>query len=228
MKKVASSIRKTGIFLGQNFVSALFFWVVKVFIRPKIDGLDQLKKMADLCKSSKWGVIFASNHINKSDPLLILHSMPIFLKLGLGPIIFLGKAELFNSWWKNKLMRSLGVVPVKGSSLLGLREIVSSVKRGEKIFYFPEGHVSENGNCGKDSGTASFIARHTSFIFQPVRVSGIQGWKRDWKNIFLFRRKYEVCFLKPFIVEKGSQLNALAETQKGTQNYVSDSKGKGD
>lgn len=228
MKKSIDFTRMTKVFIGQNAVSAFFFWLVRIFIRPKIYGLEKLRGLLKLHKSSGLGIVFVSNHINKSDPLLILHSMPLSLKVGLGAITFLGKEGLFNKPWKDRLMRSLGVVPVRDNSLLGLRGILKLIEKGEKIFYFPEGTVSKDGNLGEDSGSANFYAKHAKFILQPVRVSGMRGWKKDWKNIFCFRRKYTICFLEPLIVERGTQINALAETQKGTQNYVSDAKVKGD
>lgn len=193
----------------QHIGAVIFGLLTKLFLRPEISGIENLSELLMIRKNSSFGVAIIANHINALDPFFILSLVPLKIKRKIFPIVFLGKAELFDRKYKKIVMTILGVIPVKQGTGLNIRNTVRRIKNGETIFLFPEGQVSLDGSLGKDSGLVSFFSRYVSFILQPIKINGIRGWKKDWKDILSGKRRLKVHFGAPFIVEKNSTINAV-------------------
>jgi len=208
-RKEVSSLNIQKVVKTQEWGSRITKVFARLFLRPKIYGLENLEALLKLRERENQGILIVSNHTNAFDPFFIFASVPREIRQKIFPIIFLGKKELFSSDLKKSIVEHLGAIPVGNGSGRNVRTVLRKLKDGAVIFLFPEGTVSRDGNLGKDLGAVNFFSHCASFILQPVRISGIRGWKQDWLNILLFRRRLEIRFGKPMLVSKGDQLEVM-------------------
>lgn len=182
-------------------------WVLS----PEVNGLENVLKAVSQAEARGMGLLFIANHISAWDPLFICGTLESRLLRRIGAVTFLGKRELFDRPWKRWFMSRLGCVNIRERAVL--RRVIHGLREGKVFFLFPEGCVSSDGHLGRDLGAVRFLAKHTSFILLPIRVQGIWGgFRRDWRHIASGRRRYQVAFGKPVLLEKGDHgdLDAMA------------------
>lgn len=204
-----SSLNIKKVVKTQEWGSKITKVVAYLFLRPKIYGLENFETLLKLRERENQGILIVSNHINAYDPFFIFASIPREVRRKIFPITFLGKEELFSNDFKKAVMGCFGGIPVGNGSGRNVRTVLRRIKEGNTVFLFPEGTVSKDGNLGKDLGAVNFFSHCASFILQPVKISGIRGWKQDWLNILLFQRILEVRFGKPTLISRGDQLDVM-------------------
>ncbi len=114
--------------------------------------------------------IIAPNHLSFIDPFFVALTMP-------RRIVFIGKAEYWDSWTKRWLMEMAGGIPVrredptksKGSLETGVEVLRSS---GDLLGIFPEGTRSPDGRLYKGKTGA---ARMALAVGCPVIPTGLIG-----------------------------------------------------
>ncbi len=183
----------------------------RLFLAPQVSGLENITKACRKAKERTQGLLLIANHISAWDPLFICAVLELQDLRQLGPVTFLGKRELFNKPWKRWLMARLGCVNIRERTVV--RQVLQGLRQGQVYFFFPEGCVSCNGHMGQDLGALRFFAKHASFVVLPIRIQGIWGgFRKDWKNIAAGRRRFQVAFGDPVLVEKGyyPHLDAMA------------------
>jgi 1-acyl-sn-glycerol-3-phosphate acyltransferase len=205
-----SFLKRETIVRAQKYFTFPFYLLAKLFLRPKVNGLENLEYLVKMKKDTGLGVIIASNHINALDPFFIFALMPLRLRSQLVPITFLGKMQLFGSPLKNLLMSMFGVIPVEPGRKLNVRNAIKIIKNGGVIFLFPEGHVSRDGSYGEGARSISVFSHCLdSFILEPVRICGITGWKKDWLKILFWRRRLQVNFGHPRVIERNMEVDIM-------------------
>lgn len=180
----------------------------KLFLTPKVSGMNNLFELMLLKTEKKLAVIFISNHLNYNDPFVETAFFPNFLKEEIFPITFLATHEKFGGSIKSFLMMMLGCIPVGNEKGRNVRETLKRIKEGETIYLFPEGKVSLNGKMSEDIGALQFFGKFSNVIIQPIRIKGLEPYW-DLKNMFLRKRKLIIAFGKPFILEKGENIDAV-------------------
>ncbi len=167
---------------------AITYWPIysalKFFARYKIEGQENLKGLENT------GVIFVSNHASYIDPQICGMAMP---REGLTPkkffpLRFLTAYEFFR-WFKNpaffpfsilvaayaRLNASIPVIRGLNNIEQNLAEAIKAVKKGEKIWIYPEGRVSKDGNLQKGKKGAVFLHQKTGAPIVPVGITGNFG-----------------------------------------------------
>uniref|UniRef100_A0A832A4W0 1-acyl-sn-glycerol-3-phosphate acyltransferase n=1 Tax=Desulfacinum infernum TaxID=35837 RepID=A0A832A4W0_9BACT len=181
------------------------------FLSPDVSGLHNVSRALDQARAEKKGLLLIANHISAWDPIFICSALNVGHLHQMGGVTFLGKRELFDRPWKQWIMSRLGCVNIRERTIL--RRVIQGLREGKVFFLFPEGCVSTDGQMGRDLGAVRFLAKHASFVVLPIRVRGIWGgFRNDWKNIAAGRRRFQVAFGKPVLLEKGDdpRLDAMA------------------
>ena len=178
------------------------------FLSPTVFGVGNLRELVRLKEEKKLAVFFISNHCNANDPFVETAFLPMRVKEKVFPITFLTYYEKFNGRTKSFLMEMLGCISVGGGSSENAREIIKRIKKGDSIYLFPEGMVSSDGKLGADQGALEKFSRLSDLIVQPIYTEGLKPFW-DLKNMFFFRRNVHVSFGVPFVLEKGSKIDAM-------------------
>ncbi|MEI6205371.1 MAG: lysophospholipid acyltransferase family protein [Desulfuromonadales bacterium] len=187
--------------------------IIKFFLNPIVSGTDNLKKLLSLAKEHKVSVVIISNHINAYDPLYISAALSREIGNALYPVWLPAKKRFFDNSFKRIVMSYHGCLPVgigkDEDSLKSLKGIIEKLKAGNAICVFPEGQVSRDGTMGEDMGFVTFLARRSTIIVQPVNLSGIMGFKTEWRQLLTRKRQLKIAFGKPLVIEKGESVNSM-------------------
>jgi 1-acyl-sn-glycerol-3-phosphate acyltransferase len=200
---------KKKIIMTQRIITRIASCMNRIFLSPEISGTKNLDEMLKLKEQKGCAIVLIANHLSANDPFLINGAMPVKIRLQIFPTIYPAKVELFSNKFKSFVMTLLGCIPVADGHGKNVKELVRLVKNREAIFLFPEGTVSKSGAIGEDQGALTFFSRFSEIIVQPIRIDGMKPFGKDWRNMFLGRRTLAVSFGKPFVLPKGSEINAM-------------------
>ena len=167
---------------------AVTYWPIysalKFFARYKIEGQENLKGLEN------GGVIFASNHASFIDPQICGMAMPreSLTPQKFFPVRFLAAYEFFR-WFKNpaffpfsiivaayvRLNASIPVIRGLNNIEQNLVKAIEAVKNGDKVWIYPEGRVSKDGNIQKGKKGVVFLHQKTGAPIVPVGIIGNFG-----------------------------------------------------
>ena len=178
------------------------------FLSPKASGMENLFELIELKEEKGLGIIFISNHLNCNDPFVQTAFLPTSLKEKVFPITFLTANGKFGGKIRTFIMQLLGCVPVGNEKGQNVREVIKRIKASETIYLFPEGMISLDGKLNEDIGALQFFSKFSDIIVQPVHIGGLKSYW-DLKDMFLRRQKLRIAFGRPFVLKKGSSVNAV-------------------
>jgi 1-acyl-sn-glycerol-3-phosphate acyltransferase len=129
--------------------------------RPRARGVDNIPVHG--------GAILAANHLSFVDSLF----MPL---MSPRDVVFLGKADYFESWRTRWFFEAAGVIPVRregGSAgeaaiLAGIR----ALKQGKVVGIYPEGTRSPDGRLYRGKTGVARMALEAHVPVLPVAISG--------------------------------------------------------
>lgn len=167
---------------------ALTYWPIYLFLKffahYKIEGRENLEGLENKA------VIFVSNHASFIDGQICAVAMPRegFAPKKFFPIRFLVAYEFFH-WFKNPAFFPFSIlvavyarlnacIPVtRGLNNMeqNLAEAIKAAKKGSKIWIYPEGRVSKDGNLQKGKKGAVFLHQKTGAPIVPVGITGNFG-----------------------------------------------------
>ncbi len=140
---------------------------------------------------TEGGVLIVANHISLLDPVIVGSAAN-------REINFMARSDVFGVPGLGKLITTFNAFPVNrwSADLGAIRKTVSLLKGGNAVLMFPEGTRSYDGNLGKASDGACFIAHKANVPTIPVFHRGAEkllprGRKR------LRRAKLTVKFGEP-------------------------------
>jgi 1-acyl-sn-glycerol-3-phosphate acyltransferase len=148
----------------------VFYWTLKHVLlgpllravwRPRARGLEHIP--------SEGGFILAANHLSFVDSLF----MPLMCPR---TVVFLGKADYFDSWRTRWFMEAAGVIPVRregGSAgeaaiLAGIR----ALKASHGVGIYPEGTRSPDGRLYRGKTGVARLALEAQVPVIPVGIHG--------------------------------------------------------
>lgn len=207
IQREVSSLKKT--IIATQWIATFVSRIMNnIFLSPRVSGIENLLELAELKKEKGLSVIFISNHTNCNDPFVETGFLPNVVKKEVFPITFLATHERFGGKIKSTIMKLLGCIPVANGKGQNVREVLRRIKEGETIYFFPEGKISMDGGLGHDQGALEMFSKFSDFIVQPIRIDGLKHFW-DLKAMFLFQRKAIVVFGRPFVLPKGSMIDAM-------------------
>jgi 1-acyl-sn-glycerol-3-phosphate acyltransferase len=148
----------------------VFYFTLKhIVFGPLLRGLYRLRATGTENVPREGGVILASNHLSFVDSLF----MPILCPR---QVVFLGKADYFESWRTRWFFEGVGVIPVRregGSAgeaamLAGIRALTE----GKVVGIYPEGTRSPDGRLYRGKTGVARMALEAQVPVIPVAISG--------------------------------------------------------
>ena len=186
-------MRNLGTVLFYNFAKLVFRFILLIWTRKEVVGLENIPKRGPL--------ILASNHVNMLDPPLLAVLVP-------RRIVYMGKIELWKTPIIGPLYGLIGFIPVRRfeADLAALRAAERVLRNNQVLGMFPEGTRSGKPGLGKGHPGTAIIALRTGVPIVPVAISGTAGVAVP-RSLFRLTR-VRVVFGKPFRLPENRRLNA--------------------
>ena len=191
-------------FIAPFLIQSTLWWLVmrpifNIFAKMEITGLENLRGLSG-------SVIFAPNHSNEVDPVLLPLTLPLWSRFS--PLFFVARERKYyqkpffglrGRFLYNELSFALlGAYPVlegKKNYALSLKNHLGILKDGGSVVIFPEGHMTKDGNLGPAHGGVGYLAYASDFPVIPVYIHGTFGF--NFRSLFQGKEKINVTFCKP-------------------------------
>lgn len=153
----------------RNFGQFLIFLYLKIFIKLKIEGLDNLKNL-------NFPVIFMPNHISYIDSIPLLMALPFKIKRK--TTIAAARDVIYEDYkhvaWLTELIANIFPLPRKEGEniMMGLDYMGKLLDQNYSVIFFPEGKVSEDGKFQKLKRGTGLIAIDMNCEIVPVKITG--------------------------------------------------------
>ncbi len=148
----------------------MFYWFMKhillgpllrLIYRPRVRGIANIPRTG--------GFILAANHISFVDSLF----MPLLCPR---PVVFLGKADYFESWRTRWFFRGANVIPVRRqggpAGEAAILAGIDALKRGDAVGIYPEGTRSPDGRLYRGKTGVARMALEARVPVIPVSIRG--------------------------------------------------------
>lgn len=175
---------------------------VKIYLtlRYKIDvkGLENIPK---------GGAVIAANHHSNWDPVVVAVSCP-------KQVVFMAKAELFESKIGKWFFSNAGMIPVKRdiADISAIKSSINALKEGKLLGIFVEGTRVKDG---EDSEAKSGVAMLAAKAKKPVVPVLIEGTFETFSKI-------TVTYGKPIDLLQGREGKLSGDDYKELSNMVLD------
>lgn len=198
--------RLTQIMAGRIFkVLVLISYITfgLLFFRIKVKNKEVLRGL-------RGPMIITPNHKSYADHFFILACLTIFSKLL--PVRAMAAGWLFGvpsvGWALKNLFGAYRIK--KGHGLaVSLREPLKVLAKGGAMAIYPEGGIRFRPGVHEVKIGAAYLAQKSGVPILPVAIKGIEFL--SWKAFFFGRRKVEVIFGKPFLVDRTKDLAEISE-----------------
>jgi glycerol-3-phosphate dehydrogenase (NAD(P)+) len=157
-------------------VNPVVYWLVRAILQPFFHLYFRIERKGREHIPRRGPVLLAANHRSFSDPFLI--------GICLGrPLHFVAKVELFDRWWKARLLLALGAFPIlRGESDEQAMETARIIlERGGAVGIFPEGTRVRPGPLGDPRRGLGRLALETGAPVVPVAITGTEDIRRGWR-----------------------------------------------
>ena len=148
----------------------MFYWLMKhIFLGPLLRLIYRPKAIGLEHVPGEGPVILASNHVSFVDSLFV----PLVVKR---PVVFLGKADYFESWRTRWFFKAVNVIPVRreggSASEAAIRAGISALEKGIVVGIYPEGTRSPDGRLYRGKTGVARMALEAQAVVVPVAVEG--------------------------------------------------------
>lgn len=148
---------------------ALLYRTLKTLLQPRLNRMYHLQAEGLENLPEKGPVILASNHVSFMDSVSIPLCVP-------RPVVYLAKAEYFQSWKTAWFFRSLGMIPLDRYSAsaaeTALDAAVTLLRGGGVLGVYPEGTRSPDGRLYRGRTGVARLALRSGAPVVPVGVIG--------------------------------------------------------
>jgi len=190
IERLAPHILQTLIWIPTRFV----LWT---FARFKVTGLENLHSL-------KQGVIFASNHSNALDVILLPAGLPFFSRFM--PIFYTSRERSFyktKTWWEKILYMEWmfwiwgahKVLVGKKDYSISLKKHVEILNNKKSLLIFPEGRTTRDGKLQEPKAGIGYLADVTSLSIVPVAMVGT--YAISFRDFFSRKKGLELRVGKP-------------------------------
>ena len=199
-------------YLTGNIIQRVAWFPLRVifsfFLRMEFKGIENVQKL-------KTNAIFAANHANEFDPLIIVSCLPFFSRHL--PLVFVSREKEFYGklGWRGKiyggpffrLMAALQVYTGINDYRQALKHHIDALERGKNVCIFPMGKKHLDKDIHQAKGGVAYLAATSGLPIVPVRITGIEYMKSNefWKR----KRKLQVTFGEPVYFSELSEVNSV-------------------
>lgn len=170
--------------------------IFSFFLRMEFRGIKNVQKL-------KTNAIFAANHANEFDPLIIVSCLPFFSRRL--PLVFVSREKEFYErlGWRGKiygglffkLMAALQVYTGLHDYRKALKHHIDALACGNDVCIFPMGKKHLDEDIHQAKGGVAYLAATSGLPIVPVRITGIEYMKSN--DFWARRRKLVVTFGEP-------------------------------
>lgn len=201
-----------GPYLTQLFAVPLGVLLFKIFTRLELEGLENIKRAAELRSKTGNGVILAGNHTSELDGMLITSAVhplsslsPLFYtsaeqKHFLSSSKFGWRRWLYGSFF----LRLCGAYPIaKGQKNYekALKYHISLLRKGRTVCIFPEGTMIKDSKAPRSAhGGVTYLAYKTNAVIVPVHV--FDTCDMTLKEFLTRKRNVRIVYGKPITSEQ--------------------------
>ena len=181
--------------------------IFSFFLRMEFKGIENVQKL-------KANAIFAANHANEFDPLIIVSCLPFFSRHI--PLIFVSREMEFYEklGWRGKiygglffkLMGALQVYTGLNDYRNALKHHIDALECGKNVCIFPMGKKHLDEDIHQAKGGVAYLAGVSGLPIVPVRITGIEYMKDG--DFWGRRRKLIVTFGDPVYFSELSEVNS--------------------
>lgn len=182
----------------------------RAFMRLEVDGLENLKQLADAYYAKPDGekpaFIIAPNHQSFLDPFVLTSNYPFRIFKN---IFHVGATEFFEGTFMRWVAKMLQVVPINPDTELmkSMKAGAIGLKNGKILNIYPEGERAFDGDLHNFKKGAAILATELELPILPVAMDGLyKVWPRNsWK---IRPAKVKIRLGEPFYardVTKGDQ-----------------------
>jgi 1-acyl-sn-glycerol-3-phosphate acyltransferase len=181
-------------------VNPIVYWVVRAILQPFFHLYFRLERIGREHIPSEGPALIAGNHRSFSDPFLL----GVCLRR---PLRFVAKQELFDSWWKARLLIALGAFPIeRGESDEQAMETARIIlERGGVVGIFPEGTRVRPGPLAQPKRGVGRLALETGAPIVPAAIVGTEDIRKGWR---IRPRKVRVRLGRPVDFPRSLEPNA--------------------
>jgi acyl-[acyl-carrier-protein]-phospholipid O-acyltransferase/long-chain-fatty-acid--[acyl-carrier-protein] ligase len=141
------------------------------------------------------GVLLIANHLSYVDVVVLQLACPRRVR-------FVGFQGLQRHWFFDLVLRWSGTIPISARHPTeGMKAAVRTLRAGELVCVFPEGHISRTGQLMRIMRGFEVMARHANVPVVPAAIDGLWGSvfsfagnKYLWKSPRLMRTAVFVAF----------------------------------
>ncbi|MCL1941599.1 MAG: AMP-binding protein [Synergistaceae bacterium] len=144
----------------KNFLFALGRFILKIFFRVEIRGLEHYHAAGDR-------VLILPNHVSLLDPVLLALFLPV-------PPLFVINLFVARWLWLRPFLALMRTWPVDPTNPFAMKGLIAELKKGGHCVVFPEGRITTTGGLMKIYEGAAMLADKTDAVLLPVRIDGIQ------------------------------------------------------
>jgi len=189
---------------GPRAIVAFFRVLYRICLRWSVTGREKVPSSGPL--------IVVANHVNVTDPVLLMLAMPRW-------VTFMAKKELFSMPIVGAVMRGAEMIPVaRSGSFEDKREVMRQAEellgQGHVLAVFPEGRRDKTGVLIEAKAGAAFLALHSGAPLLPVAMLGTE---RITGPLSLLKRpKVRVHIGEPFQLTSGGRRLSRSEAARLT------------
>jgi 1-acyl-sn-glycerol-3-phosphate acyltransferase len=178
----------------------MFYWVLKnlllgpllrLIYRPRARGIGNIPRTG--------GFILAANHLSFVDSLFMPLACP-------RPVVFLGKADYFESWRTRWFFRAVSVIPVRrqggGAGEAAILAGIEALKEGRAVGIYPEGTRSPDGRLYRGKTGVARMALEARVPVIPVSIRGTREVMPIDAKVPRMSGKVVVEFGKPLVFDR--------------------------
>ncbi|UQZ89471.1 acyl-[ACP]--phospholipid O-acyltransferase [Deltaproteobacteria bacterium Smac51] len=148
-------------FLPEAAMRQLIALIIKVIYRPRIKGLENLKKVEG------GPALVVANHTSFLDVALLVAYIPRRLT-------FAVDSYWAQVWWMKPLLTIFKSMPVNPNQPLATRGLIDALNNNEMVVIFPEGRITSTGGLMKVYEGPALIAMKGQAPLLPVVIDGLQ------------------------------------------------------
>ena len=148
----------------------MFYWLMKyIFLGPLLRLIYQPKAIGLENIPDEGPLILACNHLSFVDSLFL----PLVVKR---PVVFLGKADYWDSWRTRWFFKAANVIPVRreggSASEAAIRTGTGALREGKMVGIYPEGTRSPDGRLYRGKTGVARMALEAQVPVVPVCQEG--------------------------------------------------------
>jgi len=150
----------------------LFFMISRIFLRLKVEGLHNLKKVKE------YPVIFMPNHLSNWDAVAVCRALPFKIEKD---VSFAAAQDTVYEYYKHfawlaELAFNCFPLPRhEGEKIkVGLENSGQMLDQGYSVLLYPEGKISENGTLLPLKEGAGLFATQMGVPIVPIKIEGMQ------------------------------------------------------